>query len=195
MNINCVKLLSYLDIINKRRSFTMIEFWKSNVITKNLSNPFKSVLLLHKQLSISINVIIMASMILFVLSCGKSEIPVSEGGEIVTLLEFESISSFRLDMKELEYYCDDLTAAIKKQSWEKIRKHARKLGKIQPVALTGLKKEELPEDFVTFDSEYNLGTVKLVEAAEAEEMDQLNIEYEKVKQACDNCHKRYKEEE
>ena len=43
----------------------MIEVWKSNVITKNLSNPFKSVLLLHKQSSISINVIIMASMILF----------------------------------------------------------------------------------------------------------------------------------
>ncbi len=173
----------------------MIEFWKSNVITKNLSNPFKSVLLLHKQSSISINVIIMASMILFVLSCGKTEIPVSEGEEIITVLEFESMSSFRLDMKELEYYCDDLTAAIKKQNWEKIRKHARKLGKIQPVALTGLKKEELPKDFVTFDSEYNLSTVKLVEAAEAEEMDQLNIEYEKVKQACDNCHKIYKEEE
>jgi len=195
VNINCVKLLSYLDIINKRRSFTMIEFWKSNVITKNLSSPFKSVLLLHKQSSTSIDVIIMASMILFILSCGKTEIPVSEAEEIVTVLEFESMSSFRLDMKELEYYCDDLTAAIKKQNWEKIRKHARKLGKIQPVALTGLQKEELPEDFVTFDSEYNLGTVKLVEAAEAEEMDQLNIVYEKVKQACDNCHKRYKEEE
>jgi len=173
----------------------MIEFWKSNVITKNLSNPFKSVLLLHKQSSISINVIIMASMILFILSCGKTEIPVSEGEEIVTVLEFESMSSFRLDMKELEYYCDDLTAAIKKQNWEKIRKHARQLGKILPVALTGLKKEDLPNDFVTFDSEYRLSTLKLVEAAEAEEMDQLNIEFEKVKQACDNCHEIYKEEE
>ena len=71
----------------------------------------------------------------------------------------------------------------------------RQLGKILPVALTGLKKEELPNDFVTFDSEYRLSTLKLVEAAEAEEMDQLNIEYEKVKQACDNCHEIYKEEE
>ena len=173
----------------------MIEVWKSNVITKNLSNPFKSVLQLHKQSSISINVIIMATLLLFVLSCGKSEIPVSEGEEIITVLEFESVSSFRLDMKELEYYCDDLTAAIKKQNWEKIRKHARKLEKIQPVALTGLKKEELPKDFVTFDSEYHLSTLKLVEAAEAEEMNQLNIEYEKVKQACDKCHEIYKEEE
>jgi hypothetical protein len=137
----------------------------------------------------------MATLLLFVLSCGKSEIPVSEGEEIITVLEFESVSSFRLDMKELEYYCDDLTAAIKKQNWEKIRKHARKLVKIQPVALTGLKKEELPKDFVTFDSEYHLSTLKLVEAAEAEEMDQLNIEYEKVKQACDKCHEIYKEEE
>ena len=137
----------------------------------------------------------MATLLLFVLSCGKSEIPVSEGEEIITVLEFESMSSFRLDMKELEYYCDDLTAAIKKQNWEKIRKHARKLEKIQPVALTGLKKEELPKDFVTFDSEYHLSTLKLVEAAEAEEMDQLNIEYEKVKQACDKCHEIYKEEE
>jgi cytochrome c556 len=137
----------------------------------------------------------MATLLLFVLSCGKSKIPVSEGEEIITVLEFESVSSFRLDMKELEYYCDDLTAAIKKQNWEKIRKHARKLEKIQPVALTGLKKEELPKDFVTFDSEYHLSTLKLVEAAEAEEMDQLNIEYEKVKQACDKCHEIYKEEE
>ena len=172
----------------------MIESWKSNVLSKSLSHS-KAVLLLHKQSSISINVIIMATLLLFVLSCGKSEIPVSEGEEIITVLEFESVSSFRLDMKELEYYCDDLTAAIKKQNWEKIRKHARKLEKIQPVALTGLKKEELPKDFVTFDSEYRLSTLKLVEAAEAEEMDQLNIEYEKVKQACDKCHEIYKEEE
>ena len=174
----------------------MIEFWKSNIISKGLSH-FKAAFLSHKQSSISINVIIMASMILFVLSCGKSENAVSEekDEEIITVLEFESKSSFRLDMKELEYYCDDLTAAIKKKKWEKIRKHARKLGKMQPVALTGLKKEELPKDFVAFDSEYNLSTVKLVEAAEAEEMDQLNIEYEKVKQACDNCHKIYKEDD
>ena len=137
----------------------------------------------------------MATLLLFVLSCGKTEIPVSEGEEIITVLEFESVSSFRLDMKELEYYCDDLTAAIKKQNWEKIRKHARKLEKIQPAALTGLKKEELPENFVTFDSEYRLSTLKLMEAAEAEEMDQLNIVYEKVKQACDKCHEIYKEEE
>ena len=175
----------------------MIEFWKSNVITKNLSNPFKSVLLLHKQSSISINVIIMASILLFVLSCGKTEKPVSEGEEenIVTILEFESKSNFRLDMKDLEYYCDDLTVAIKKKNWKEIRKHARQLEKILPVVLTGIKKEELPEDFVKFDSEYHLSTLKLVEAAEAGEMDQLNIEYEKVKQACDNCHKKYKEEE
>ena len=127
----------------------MIEFWKSNVITKNLSNPFKSVLLLHKQSSISINVIIMASMLLFILSCGKTEEPASDGEYIVTTLEFESKSNFRLDMKDLEYYCDDLTVAIKKKNWKEIKKHARQLGKILPVALTGLKKEELPEDFVT----------------------------------------------
>ncbi len=172
----------------------MIECWKLNVITKNLSNPFKTVLLLHKQPSISINVIIIASMLLFVLSCGKTEEPASDGEDIVTVLEFESKSNFRLDMKDLEYYCDDLTVAIKKKDWKKIRKHAGQLGEIIPVILTGVKKEELPEDFVTFDSEYNLSTLKLVEAAEAGEMDQLNIEYEKVKQACDNCHIRYTEE-
>ena len=172
----------------------MIEFWKSNVITKNLSNPFKAVLLLHKQSSISINVIIMASMLLFVLSCGKTEEPASGGKDIVTILELESKSNFRLDMKDLEYYCDDLTVAIKKKNWKEIRKHARQLGEILPVVLTGIKKEELPEDFVTFDSEYHLSTLKLVEAAEAGEMDQLNIEYEKVKQACDNCHIKYKED-
>ena len=172
----------------------MIEFWKSNVITKNLSNPFKSVLLLHKQLSISTNVIIMAFILLFVLSCGKTEKLASDGEDIVSVLEFESKSSFRMGMKGLEYYCDYLTVANEKQNWEKIREHARQLGKMPPVNLTGRKKEELPEDFVAFDSEYHLSTLKLVEAAEAEEMEQLNIEYEKVKQACDNCHITYKED-
>jgi len=174
----------------------MIEFWKPNIISKGL-NHLKVLFLSHKQSSISIKVIIMASMILFVLSCGKSENAVSDekDEEIVTVLEFDSMSSFRLDMKELEYYCDDLTAAIKKKKWEKIRKYAGKLGKIKPVALTELKEEELPKDFVKFDSEYHLSTVKLIEAAEAEEMDQLNIEYEKVKQACENCHKLYKEDD
>ncbi len=172
----------------------MIEFWKSNVITKNLSSHFKTIFLLHKQSSISINVIIMASMLLFVLSCEKTEKPVSEGEDIVTELELESRSSFSLDMKELEYSCENLTLAIKKQNWEKIRKHVGQLGKILPVVMTGIKKEELPEDFVTFDSEYHLSTLKLVEAAEAGEMDQLNIEYEKVQQACDNCHIKYKED-
>ena len=61
-------------------------------------------------------------------------------------------------------------------------------------SLNRKKMEELPKDFVTFDSEYQLSTLKLVEAAEAGEVDQLNIEYENVKQACDNCHRRYKEE-
>ena len=174
----------------------MMKFCKPNIISKGLRH-FKVLFLSYKQSSISINVIIIASMILFVLSCGMSGNAVSDekDEEIVTVLEIESMSSFRLDMKELEYYCDDLTAAIKKKKWEQIRKYAEKLGKIKPVALTGVKEEELPKDFVKFDSEYNLGTAKLVEAAEAEEMDQLNIEYEKVKQACENCHKLYKEDD
>jgi hypothetical protein len=132
-------------------------------------------------------------MIFFVLSCGKAEKPASKGEEIVTQLEFESKSRFRLDMKDLEYYYEYLEVAIKSKDWKNIRKHAMHLKETLPVVSTGIKKEELPEDFVTFDSEYHLSTVKLVEAAEAGEMDQLNIEYEKVKQACDNCHIKYKE--
>jgi hypothetical protein len=172
----------------------MIECWKSNVITKSLSH-FKAVFLLYKQPFLSNNVIIiMTFMLLFILSCGKAEKPVSDGEGIVTELEYESKSRFRLYMKDLEIYYDELAVAIKKQNWEKIRKHAMQLEKKLPVVLTGRKKEELPVDFVTFDSEYHLSTLKLVEAAEAGEMDQLNIEYEKVKLACDNCHIRYKEE-
>jgi len=136
----------------------------------------------------------MAFMLLFVLSCGKAEKPASNGEDIVTELKFESKSRFRLDMKDLEYCYENLAVAIKEKNWEKIRKQARQLEEILPVILTGMKKEELPEDFVTFDSEYHLSTLKLVEAAEAGEIDQLNIEYEKVKLTCDNCHKRYKEE-
>jgi len=171
----------------------MIEFWKQNIISKNLSH-FKAVFLLYKQSFLPANVIIIAFMLLFVLSCGKAEKPVSEGEGIVTKLEFESKIRFRLYMNDLEDYYDDLAVAIRKQNWEKIRKHARQLGKILPVVLTGRKKQELPIDFVMFDSEYHLSTLKLVDAAEAEETDQLNIEYEKVKQACDNCHRIYKEE-
>ncbi|OHC03783.1 MAG: hypothetical protein A3H23_00575 [Planctomycetes bacterium RIFCSPLOWO2_12_FULL_40_19] len=171
----------------------MIEFWKQNIISKNLSH-FKAVFLLYRQSFLPANVIIIAFMLLFVLSCGKAEKPVSEGEGIVTKLEFESKIRFRLYMNDLEDYYDDLAVAIRKQNWEKIRKHARQLGKILPVVLTGRKKQELPIDFVMFDSEYHLSTLKLVEAAEAEETDQLNIEYEKVKQACDNCHRIYKEE-
>jgi len=171
----------------------MIEFWKQNIISKNLSH-FKAVFLLYRQSFLPANVIIIAFMLLFVLSCGKAEKPVSEGEGIVTKLEFESKIRFRLYMNDLEDYYDDLAVAIRKQNWEKIRKHARQLGKILPVVLTGRKKEDLPEDFVTFDSEYHLSTLKLTQAAEAGEMDQLSIEYEKVKQACDNCHRIYKEE-
>jgi len=172
----------------------MIECWKPTMISKRLSH-FKAVFLLYKQSLLPTNVIIiMAFMLLFVLSCGKAEKPVSEGEGVVTRLEFESKSRFRLYMKDLESYYDDLAVAIRKQDWEKIRKHAMQLEKKLPVVLTGRKKEDLPEDFVTFDSEYHLSTLKLTQAAEAGEMDQLSIEYEKVKQACDNCHKRYKEE-
>ena len=172
----------------------MIESWKSNVITKSLNNLFKSALLLHKQSPISINVIIMASMLLFVLSCGKAEKPTSDGEEIVTTLELGSKSRFILYMKDLEYYYDYLAISIKSKDWKKTREQALQLRKTLPVVMTGIKKEDLPTDFVTFDSEYHLSTLKLVEAAEAGEMDQLNIEYEKVKQACDNCHIKYKEE-
>lgn len=171
----------------------MIEFWKPNIISKNLGT-FKSVLLIHKQSLLPTNVIIMAFMLLFTLSCGKAEKPVSDGEGIVTELEFESKMRFRLDMKDLEVYYDDLAVAIIRQNWDGIQKNAMQLNKMLPIVSTGRKMEELPKDFVTFDSEYHLSTLKLVEAAEAGEMDQLNIEYEKVKQACDNCHRRYKEE-
>ncbi len=173
----------------------MIKLWKLNVKSKNLNNPFKSVLLLYKQLSISINVTIIASMLLFVLSCVKTGKHASKWDDIVTELNlsYASRKEFRLYMNDLEYCDGNIAVAIKNQNWEKIRKHARQLRKILPVVLTGMEKEELPEDFVTFDSKYHLSTLKLVEAAEAGEMDQLSIEYEKVKQACDNCHIRYKE--
>ncbi|KKL42995.1 hypothetical protein LCGC14_2367240, partial [marine sediment metagenome] len=40
-----------------------------------------------------------------------------------------------------------------------------------------------------------LHTLALVEAAEAREMVKLNIEYDNVKQTCDDCHEKYKKKE
>lgn len=166
----------------------MIEGWKSNI------SYFKAAFLLYKRSILPTKVIIMALMLPFVFSCGKTEKPASDGEDIVTELEFESKTNFRLYMKDIESYFDDLAVAIQRQNWENIRKHAMQLEKKLPVVMTGRKKDDLPKDFVTFDSEYHLSALKLVEAAEAGEMDKLNIEYEKVKQTCDNCHRRYKEE-
>lgn len=166
----------------------MIEGWKSNI------SYFKAAFLLYKRSFLPTKVIIMALMLPFVFSCGKTEKPTSKGEGIVTELEFESKMRFRLDMKDLEVYYDDLAVAIIRQNWDGIQKNAMQLNKMLPIVSTGRKMEELPKDFVTFDSEYHLSTLKLVEAAEAGEMDKLNIEYEKVKQTCDNCHRRYKEE-
>jgi cytochrome c556 len=98
-------------------------------------------------------------------------------------------------MSDLEDYYDDLEEAVEIQNWEKIKAYAMQMKNTSPVILTGKRREELPHDFVMLDTKYHLHTLALVEAAETREMVKLNIEYDNVKQTCDDCHQKYKKKE
>jgi hypothetical protein len=133
--------------------------------------------------------------ILFIFSCGKVEKSVQavvEEEKMALDIPYESKTNFRMHMGSLEDYYDDLEEAVEIQDWEKIQTYAMQMKNTSPVILTGRRKEELPHDFVMMDTMFHLHTLKLVEAAETREMVKLNIEYDNVKQTCDNCHEKYK---
>jgi hypothetical protein len=133
--------------------------------------------------------------ILFTFSCGKVEKSVQtvvEEEKMALDIPSESKIKFRMHMGSLEDYYDDLEEAVEIQDWEKIQTYAMQMKNTSPVILTGRRKEELPHDFVMMDTMFHLHTLKLVEAAETREMVKLNIEYDNVKQTCDNCHEKYK---
>jgi hypothetical protein len=117
---------------------------------------------------------------------------VVEEEKIALDIPYESKIEFRMHMGSLEDYYDDLEIAMAEQNWEDISKYAMQMKSTSPVILTGKRKGELPHDFVMMDTMFHLRTLALVEASAAREMVKLNIEYDNVKQTCDDCHEKYK---
>ncbi len=175
----------------------MKKSWRLNVISKNFYH-FISVLPRYKQSFMTINVLMAMVMILFAFSCGKVEESVevvTDEENVVPELEVESKIRFKMHMSDLENYYDNLEEAVEIQNWEKIKAYAMQMKNTSPVILTGRSKGELPQEFVMLDTRYHLHTLALVEAAEAREMVKLNIEYDNVKQTCNDCHEKYKKKE
>ncbi len=108
---------------------------------------------------------------------------------------YESVSKFRMHMKSLDEYDDELALAIDRQNWNDISKYALLLKNTSPLIFTGKRKIELPKEFVLLDTSFHFQSLAVVEASESREMVKLNIEYEKLRKTCDDCHEKYKNKE
>jgi hypothetical protein len=108
---------------------------------------------------------------------------------------YSSVSKFRMHMKSLDDYDEALAEAIDIQNWDDISKYAMMLKNTSPLIFTGMRKVELPKDFVLLDTAFHFQSLAVVEACESREMVQMNIEYEKLKKTCDDCHEKYKKKE
>ncbi len=128
-------------------------------------------------------------------------IEMGEDGIVLPVLDeeenvlYESASKFRMHMKFLDEYDDELAAAIESQNWDNISKYAMLLKSTSPLIFTGKRKVELPKEFVLLDTSFHFQSLAVVEASESREMVSLNIEYEKLQQTCDECHEKYKKKE
>jgi hypothetical protein len=105
---------------------------------------------------------------------------------------YENASKFRMHMKFLDEYDEELAVAIESQNWDDISKYAMLLKSTSPLIFTGKRKVELPKEFVLLDTSFHFQSLAVVEASESREMVSLNIEYEKLQQTCDDCHEKYK---
>ncbi len=126
----------------------------------------------------------------------------AEKAEAITLIPdeedhtlYESVSRFRMHMKSLDEYDDALALAIDRQSWNEISRYALLLKNTSPLIFTGKRKVELPKEFVLLDTSFHFQSLAVVEASESREMVKLNIEYEKLRKTCDDCHEKYKKKE
>ena len=108
---------------------------------------------------------------------------------------YESVSKFRMHMKSLDEYDDALAESIESQNWNDISKFALMLKNTSPLIFTGMRKIELPKDFVLLDTAFHFQSLAVVEACESREMVKMNIEYEKLQKTCDDCHEKYKKKE
>ncbi len=128
-------------------------------------------------------------------------IEMGEDGIVLPVLDekenvlYESASKFRMHMKFLDEYDDELAAAIESQNWDDISKYAMLLKSTSPLIFTGKRKVELPKEFVLLDTSFHFQSLAVVEASESREMVSLNIEYEKLQQTCDECHEKFKKKE
>jgi hypothetical protein len=108
---------------------------------------------------------------------------------------YASVSKFRMHMKSLDEYDDALAEAMEMQNWDDISKYALMLKNTSPLIFTGMRKVELPKDFVLLDTAFHYQALAVVEACESREMVKMNIEYEKLQRTCDVCHEKYKKKE
>ncbi len=108
---------------------------------------------------------------------------------------YENVTKFRMHMKSLSEYDDALTESIESQNWDDISKYALMLKNTSPLIFTGMRKVELPKEFVLLDTSFHFQALAVVEACESREMVKMNIEYEKLKKTCDDCHEKYKKKE
>ncbi len=108
---------------------------------------------------------------------------------------YENVTKFRMHMKSLDEYDDALAESIESQNWEDISKFALMLKNTSPLIFTGMRKVELPKDFVLLDTAFHFQALAVVEACESREMVKMNIEYQKLQRTCDVCHEKYKKKE
>ncbi|GAX59351.1 mismatch repair ATPase [Candidatus Scalindua japonica] len=108
---------------------------------------------------------------------------------------YENVTKFRMHMKSLDEYYDALTESIEIQSWDDISKYALMLKNTSPLIFTGMRKVDLPKDFVLLDTAFHFQALAVVAACESREMVKMNIEYEKLQKTCDDCHEKYKDRE
>ncbi len=108
---------------------------------------------------------------------------------------YENVTKFRMHMKSLDEYYDVLAESIETQNWDDISKYALMLKNTSPLIFTGIRKVELPKEFILLDMSFHYQALAVVDACESREMVRMNIEYEKLQKTCDDCHEKYKDKE
>jgi hypothetical protein len=129
-------------------------------------------------------------------------IPIDEGEIMPITVEgndvrdgiYASVSEFRMHMKSLSDYDDELAISIETQNWDDISKYAMLLKSTSPLLFTGKSKTELPKEFIMLDTSFHFQSLAVAEASQSREMVKMNIEYEKLQKTCDDCHERFKDD-
>ncbi len=108
---------------------------------------------------------------------------------------YKSKAKFKMHMKSLDEFNDALAESIEELNWDDIGKYAILLKNASPLIYTGKKNVELPKEFLMLDTRFHIQTLAVIVASESREIVNLNIEYERLQQTCDDCHEKYKKKE